>query len=91
MGGAFEQREFPMKVSKRPPPLQLLPAFEASARLLRFSKVAQELHLSTSAISQQIKQLESLLGQALFLRLTRRIELTDAGAQFFRGSLSLVL
>ncbi|PNE02131.1 DNA-binding transcriptional activator GcvA [Alcanivorax sp. MD8A] len=73
-----------MKASKRPPPLQLLPAFEASARLLSFSKAAQELHLTTSAISQQIKQLEELLGQPLFLRLTRRIELTDAGAQFFQ-------
>ncbi|MGK8665316.1 LysR family transcriptional regulator [Serratia marcescens] len=63
---------------KRPPPLQLLPAFEAAARLLSFSKAAQELHLTTSAISQQIRQLETLLGQPLF----RRLELTPAGQMF---------
>ncbi|RMK24480.1 hypothetical protein IPC95_23490 [Pseudomonas aeruginosa] len=71
-----------MTSAKRPPPLQLLPAFEASARHLSFSKAAQELHLTTSAISQQIKQLETQLGLPLFRRLTRRLELTDAGRQF---------
>lgn len=71
-----------MPTAKRPPPLQLLPAFEAAARLLSFSKAAQELHLTTSAISQQIKQLETLLGQPLFRRFTRRVELTEAGQQF---------
>ncbi|GLU38077.1 MULTISPECIES: LysR substrate-binding domain-containing protein [Pseudomonas] len=73
-----------MTSMRRPPPLQLLPAFEASARLLSFSKAAQELHLTTSAISQQIKQLENQLGLPLFRRLTRRLELTDAGHQFAR-------
>jgi LysR family glycine cleavage system transcriptional activator len=62
--------------------LQLLPAFEASARLLSFSKAAAEMHLTASAISQQIKQLETHLGLALFRRLTRRIELTEAGLAF---------
>lgn len=66
----------------KPPPLQLLPAFEAAARLLSFSKAAQELHVTTAAISQQIKQLEGHLGLSLFRRLTRRVELTDAGQQF---------
>ena len=69
-------------MTQRPPPLQLLPAFEAAARLLSFSKAAQELHLSTAAISQQIKQLEGHLGLRLFQRLTRRVELTEAGQQF---------
>src|SRR2546426_399357 len=67
---------------QKPPPLQLLPAFEAAARLLSFSKAAQELHVTTAAISQQIKQLEGHLGLSLFRRLTRRVELTDAGQQF---------
>lgn len=67
---------------QRPPPLQLLPAFEAAARLLSFSKAARELHVTTAAISQQIKQLEGHLGLSLFRRLTRRVELTDAGEQF---------
>ncbi|MBI2733597.1 MAG: LysR family transcriptional regulator, partial [Aquabacterium sp.] len=67
---------------RRPPPLQLLPAFEAASRLLSFSKAARELHVTTAAISQQIKQLEGHLGLSLFRRLTRRVELTEAGAQF---------
>jgi DNA-binding transcriptional LysR family regulator len=67
---------------QRPPPLQLLPAFEAAARLLSFSKAAAELHVTTAAISQQIRSLEEHLGMPLFLRLTRRVELTDAGRQF---------
>lgn len=66
----------------RPPPIQLLPAFEAAARLLSFSKAAEELHITTSAISQQIKQLEAHFGQPLFRRLTRRVELTEPGYQF---------
>lgn len=68
--------------SLRPPPLQWLPAFEAAARLLSFSQAAQELHVTTAAISQQIKQLEAHLGQALFQRLTRRVALTEAGQHF---------
>lgn len=66
----------------RPPPLQLLPAFEASARLLSFSKAALELHVTPAAISQQIRQLEAHLGVPLFRRLTRRVELTEAGLKF---------
>jgi LysR family transcriptional regulator, glycine cleavage system transcriptional activator len=66
----------------RPPPLQWLPAFEAAARHLSFSLAAEELHVSTSAIGQQIRQLEAHLGQRLFLRLTRRVALTEAGAAY---------
>jgi LysR family glycine cleavage system transcriptional activator len=66
----------------RPPPLQLLPAFEAASRLLSFSKAAQELHVTTAAVSQQIKQLEARLGLPLFQRLPRRVELTEAGREF---------
>lgn len=67
---------------QRPPPLQWLPAFEAAARLLSFSKAALELHVTTAAISQQIRQLEQHLGVPLFLRLTRRVALTEAGRDF---------
>jgi LysR family glycine cleavage system transcriptional activator len=62
----------------------LLPAFEASARLGSMSRAAQELHLTASAVSQQIKQLESLMDVQLFQRMTRRIELTEAGQAFFK-------
>ena len=66
----------------RPPPLQWLPAFEAAARHLSFSKAAEELHVSTSAIGQQIRQLEVHLGQRLFIRLTRQVVLTEAGVAY---------
>jgi DNA-binding transcriptional LysR family regulator len=71
-------------MSRRLPPIQLLPAFESAARLLSISKAAQELHLTASAVSQQIKQLEEHLGMPLFRRLTRAIELTEAGEAFAR-------
>jgi DNA-binding transcriptional LysR family regulator len=76
--------------SVRPPPLQWLPAFEATARLLSFSKAAQELHVTTSAVSQQVKQLEAYLGQSLFQRLARRVELTDAGLAYARLAADLL-
>lgn len=64
------------------PPLQTLRAFEASGRLLSMSRAAAELHVTHGAVSRHIKALESHLGTALFERLTRRIVLTDAGAEF---------
>ncbi len=66
----------------RTPPLQWLPALESAARLLSFTRAAQELHVTTSAVGQQIKQLEHHLGQRLFVRHTRRVELTDAGQAY---------
>lgn len=58
-----------------------LRAFEAVARRLSFSAAADELHLTQSAISRQIKSLEGELGATLFNRGTRRVELTAAGVQ----------
>lgn len=69
---------------KRPPPLQFLPTFEATARLSSMSRAGQELNLTASAVSQQIKQLEAMMEVQLFHRLTRRIELTEAGQAFFQ-------
>ena len=60
-------------------PLTSLHAFEAAARRLSFKAAAEELHVTPGAISQQIKLLEDRLGTALFLRQTRRIQLTEAG------------
>jgi LysR family glycine cleavage system transcriptional activator len=62
-------------------PLQLdhLRTFEAVARRLSFSAAADELHLTQSAISRQIKALEEDLGAALFNRGTRKVELSEAG------------
>lgn len=65
------------------PPLHNLRAFEAAARRLSMTRAAEELHLTHGAVSRQIKGLEEHLGVALFRRLTRKIELTEAGTAFF--------
>ncbi|TDO98761.1 transcriptional regulator GcvA [Marinomonas balearica] len=59
-------------------PLRALKAFEATARLGSFKKAADELHVTTGAISQQVKTLEDILGVKLFHRLHHSLELTDA-------------
>ncbi|MDN7143035.1 LysR family transcriptional regulator [Pseudomonas sp. JQ170] len=61
------------------PPLSTLRGFEAAARLGSFHKAAEELHLTQSAISQQIRSLEAYLEQPLFFRSGRSVSLTDAG------------
>ncbi len=65
------------------PPLQTLRAFEAAGRRLSMTLAAEELHLTHGAVSRQIKALEGDLGVQLFRRMTRRIELTEAGVSFF--------
>jgi LysR family glycine cleavage system transcriptional activator len=60
-------------------PLNTFRAFDAVARHGSFRAAADELCVSQSAVSQQIQSLENALGVPLFRRLTRRIELTDAG------------
>ena len=60
-------------------PLELLPAFEAAARLLSFTGAGAELFLSQSAVSRQIQQLEANLGVVLFERRHRALALTEAG------------
>jgi len=64
------------------PPLNWLRAFEVSARCLNFTHAAQELHLTQGAVSQQIRQLESHLGVALFKRLPRGLGLTEEGQSY---------
>lgn len=66
-------------MSYRLPPLNSLRAFEATARHLSFKKAGDELAVTPTAISHQIKGLEDYLGFALFRRLTRAIELTSEG------------
>jgi LysR family glycine cleavage system transcriptional activator len=68
------------------PPLDLLEAFEAAARHLSFTRAADELSVTQSAISRQIKALEDALGVALFQRLHRALELTEAGQQLSIGT-----
>ena len=63
-------------------PLNTLPAFRTVAELQNLRAAAEVLHLTHSAVSQQIRQLESTLGFALFERQGRRILLNAAGATF---------
>ena len=62
-----------------------LRAFEAVARHLNFRAASEELSLTQSAVSRQIQSLESDVGVSLFLRHTRAVELTGAGAQLLRA------
>ncbi|MDR3397957.1 MAG: LysR family transcriptional regulator [Pandoraea sp.] len=64
---------------QRIPSLKLLMGFEAAARHGNFSRAADELHVSQSAISHQVQQLEEEVGQPLFRRVGRGVELTVAG------------
>ena len=67
------------QMSKRLPSLTSLRAFEAAARKLSFAKAAAELSVTPAAVGFQIKQLESEICGALFVRKHRAIELTDKG------------
>lgn len=67
----------------RLPPLNALRAFEAAARHLSFRHAADEIGVSPSAISHQIRLLESLCGQALFRRRPRPLALTAAGQRLY--------
>ncbi len=64
---------------KNIPPLRSIKAFEASARLLSFTKAAEELHVTQAAISHQIKNLEHITGVQLFERFNRSLKLTFEG------------
>jgi DNA-binding transcriptional LysR family regulator len=68
----------------RVPPLHLLRAFSEAARLGSFSRAADALHVTQSAISQQIRQLEQEVGTALFQRVGRQIVLTDFGRVYLK-------
>jgi LysR family glycine cleavage system transcriptional activator len=69
-------------MNDRLPPLQLLRTFETAARLLSFKDAAEALHVTPSAISHQMKQLEEHLGIDLFSRVNRGLQLTAAGQQY---------
>src|SRR5215471_17315633 len=68
------------------PPLPTLRTFEAVARQLSFTRAADELALTQSAVSHQIGALERHLGARLFSRLNPGIELTAEGRVFLEGA-----
>ncbi|PVZ13874.1 MULTISPECIES: LysR family transcriptional regulator [unclassified Pseudomonas] len=70
-------------MSKRlTPSMTALQCFEAAARHLSFTRAAQELHLTQSAVSKQVAQLEDMLRHHLFQRVRRRLQLTPAGSLY---------
>lgn len=54
-----------------------------------FAKAAEQLDVSTAAISRRIAALEGLLGSQLIARTTRRLDLTDAGKLFYEDTLNI--
>jgi len=73
-------------MNDRLPPLTALRAFEAAARHMSFARAAAELHVTPAALSFQIKSLEEHLGNPLFRRLNRAVELTEAGRALQPGT-----
>lgn len=70
--------------------LRQIKYFQAIVRNNSFSEAAEECHISQSAISQQIKTLETELGFPLLERKNRKFALTPAGEHFYKKSLVLV-
>lgn len=68
------------------PPLNALRTFEAAARHLNFSRAAEELHVTPSAVSHQVKDLEARIGSPLFIRSNRTLALTEAGDVLLSGT-----
>lgn len=64
------------------PPLNSLIAFEAAARHLSFTGAAKELNVTQGAISRQIRLLEEYLGESLFERNTREVNLSPVGNRY---------
>jgi DNA-binding transcriptional LysR family regulator len=70
--------------------LRQLKVFETVARLLSFSRAAEELHLTQPAISTQVKKLEEHAGLPLFEQLGKKIYLTPAGAELLHCSRTII-
>lgn len=66
--------------------LDLLRGFRAAARHLSFTRAAQELSVTQSAISREIRTLEEQIGHPLFHRVHRALQLTRAGEELYRGA-----
>jgi LysR family transcriptional regulator, glycine cleavage system transcriptional activator len=72
------------------PPLDLIQGFEAAARNLSFTKAAEELFITQSAVSRQIRGLEEHLGIALFERRHRALVLTEQGRVLYQAAADLL-
>ena len=72
-------------MSRSIPPLNPLRAFEVAARHLSFTRAAEELFVTPSAVSHQVKTLEENLGVQLFIREAKTLVLTPAGTAYLPG------
>ena len=70
-----------MRIDKRHLPLNALRAFEAAGRHLHMRRAAEEMCVSHSAVSQQVRKLESLLDVQLFERTNKGLQLTPPGSR----------
>src|SRR6202789_1617123 len=82
-----------MRVRERSVDLRQIDCFLAVATELHFGKAAERLHLAQSSVSEAIRSLEHEVGARVFIRTSRRVQLTDLGAKLRLGveSAALVL
>src|SRR6478752_4779018 len=73
------------------PDMVTLQAFEAAARHENFSRAAEELNLTQSAVSRQIADLEQQTGLKLFERIRQRVVLSEVGQRFLPEVQDLLL
>ena len=78
-------------MSRTLPSLELIRGFEAAARLSSFTRAAEELFITQSAVSRQVQALEEHLGTPLFERHHRTIRLTNAGHLLYRAASQALL
>lgn len=71
-------------LKRKMPALNALKAFEAAGTSGSFTRAAEQLNVTQSAVSRQVRQLEDQLGETLLERHHHRLELTDAGRALLR-------
>ncbi len=74
----IQKENLSLKLSRKLP-LNAIRVFEAVARLRSFTRAGEELGMTQTAVSYQVKILEEHVGEPLFLRQARRIDLTATG------------
>ena len=78
-------------MSYRLPSLNGLRAFEAAARHMSFTLAAEELNVTQTAVSHQIRRLEEYFSKPLFIRRNRNLELTPDAAEYLALSAGLLM
>lgn len=73
------------------PTLASLQCFEAAARHLSFTRAAEDLNLTQSAVSKQVAQLETIVEQPLFRRVRKRLQITPEGALYLDEARKILL